>query len=107
MSGISVTRERGRSSASARASVFISCGVILPGLPDLAADAFRISPVCSVTFFESGPSPDAYSLTRRSNCAFNATIIVLADISTAPTAGVNTTPHGASTPAASGIATML
>jgi hypothetical protein len=32
---------------------------------------------------------------------------VLADISTAPAAGVRSTPHAASTPAASGIATML
>jgi hypothetical protein len=32
---------------------------------------------------------------------------VLADISTAPTAGARTTPAQASTPAASGIATML
>jgi hypothetical protein len=32
---------------------------------------------------------------------------VLSDISTAPTAGDNTMPRDASTPAASGIATML
>lgn len=45
--------------------------------------------------------------TRRSSWAFTATMMVLKDISTAPTAGVRMMPHGASTPAASGIATML
>ncbi len=51
--------------------------------------------------------PRPYSSTRRNNCAFTATTIVLSDISTAPTAGCSTTPHGASAPAASGMATML
>ena len=36
-----------------------------------------------------------------------ATMMVLSDISTAPAAAGNTTPHGASTPAASGIAVLL
>ncbi len=36
-----------------------------------------------------------------------ATMTVLSDISTAPTAGWSTMPYGASTPAASGMATML
>ena len=36
-----------------------------------------------------------------------ATITVLSVISTAPTAGESTTPIGANTPAASGIATMF
>ena len=44
---------------------------------------------------------------RRSSCALTATMIVLTDISTAPSAGGSTTPQGASTPAATGIATML
>ena len=44
---------------------------------------------------------------RRSSWAFTATITVLRDISTAPTAGESTMPCPASTPAASGIATML
>ena len=44
---------------------------------------------------------------RRRSCALIATMIVLSDMSTAPTAGDNTIPHGASTPAASGIATTL
>ena len=50
---------------------------------------------------------DAQSVSRRSSCALTATMIVLSDMSTAPTAGERTIPHGASTPAASGIATML
>ena len=49
----------------------------------------------------------AYSRTRRSSCALIATMIVLSDMSTAPTAGERTIPHGARTPAASGMATML
>jgi len=36
-----------------------------------------------------------------------ATMIVLSDMSTAPIAAGRTMPHGASTPAASGIAAML
>lgn len=48
-----------------------------------------------------------YSLVRRSSWALMATITVLADISTAPSAGDSTTPREAKTPAASGIATML
>ena len=47
------------------------------------------------------------SVTRRSVWALMATITVLADMSTAPIAAGNTIPHGASTPAASGMATML
>src|SRR5699024_11490986 len=41
------------------------------------------------------------------NFAFIATTIVLKLINTAPTAGLNTMPTGAKTPAASGIAKML
>lgn len=48
-----------------------------------------------------------YSFVRFSNCAFTATITVLADISTAPRAGVSKMPHAAITPAASGMAKML
>jgi len=48
-----------------------------------------------------------YSFARRSSCALIATITVLADIKTAPTAGESTNPHGARRPAASGMATML
>lgn len=48
-----------------------------------------------------------HSRTRRRSCAFTATMTVLSDISTAPTAGWSTMPYGASTPAASGMATML
>jgi len=44
---------------------------------------------------------------RRSNCAFTATMMVLSDISTAPTAGDSRIPCRARTPAASGIATTL
>jgi len=47
------------------------------------------------------------SVVRFRSWAFAATITVLADMSTAPTAGVRRMPHAASTPAASGIATML
>src|SRR5262245_59771328 len=47
------------------------------------------------------------SLTRRSSCALTATTTVLADINTAPTAGDSRMPCDASTPAESGIATML
>jgi hypothetical protein len=39
--------------------------------------------------------------------ALMATITVLADMSTAPRAGVRRTPHSARTPAARGMATML
>lgn len=48
-----------------------------------------------------------YSPVRRRSWALMATMTVLADISTAPMAGFSTTPQGCSTPAASGIATML
>src|SRR5690606_6117885 len=51
--------------------------------------------------------PPPHNRTRRSSCAFTATITVLADIRIAPTAGCSRTPWLASTPAASGIATML
>src|SRR5882762_1047910 len=44
---------------------------------------------------------------RPSNCAFRATTMVDADISTAPSAGESKFPAGANTPAASGIATAL
>jgi hypothetical protein len=48
-----------------------------------------------------------YSRTRFRSWALIATITVLADISTAPSAGVSSTPRDASTPAASGMAMML
>lgn len=48
-----------------------------------------------------------YNVARRSSCAFTATTTVLNDMRIAPTAGLSTIPHGASTPAASGIAAML
>ena len=48
-----------------------------------------------------------YNRTWRRSWALIATMIVLSDISTAPTAGERTTPHGASTPAARGMAMML
>lgn len=44
---------------------------------------------------------------RRSNWAFNATIMVLADMNTAPTAGGMSNPHGTRIPAAIGTITML
>lgn len=44
---------------------------------------------------------------RLRSCALMATTTVLADMSTAPTAGVRRIPQADSTPAASGIATML
>lgn len=47
------------------------------------------------------------NFTRRSSCALIATMMVLTDISTAPTAGASTSPKGANTPAASGMAAML
>lgn len=53
------------------------------------------------------PQRRIHSLTRFKSCALIATTTVLADMSTAPTAGVSRMPHGASTPAASGIAKML
>ena len=52
-------------------------------------------------------STTSYSLVRRNSCAFSATMIVDNDISPAAIAGVSVTPHGANTPAASGIATTL
>jgi len=48
-----------------------------------------------------------HSFARFNSCALIATTTVLADISIAPTAGVSKIPHGASTPAASGMAKML
>jgi len=45
--------------------------------------------------------------TRRSSCAFAATMTVLSDISTAANAGASSTPRLASTPAARGIAKIL
>jgi hypothetical protein len=44
---------------------------------------------------------------RRSSCAFSATITVLADMKMAATAGASRMPQVARTPAASGMATML
>ena len=46
-------------------------------------------------------------LARRRSCALIATITVLSDMSTAPTAGDSTMPREASMPAASGIARIL
>ena len=48
-----------------------------------------------------------YNSARRNNRAFNATTIVLTDMSTAPNAAGSTMPQGARTPAARGIAKML
>lgn len=48
-----------------------------------------------------------HSAVRRNDWAFSATMIVLTDIRTAPNAGDSVMPHGASTPAASGMATTL
>lgn len=55
----------------------------------------------------SSACEDRYSLVRPRSWALIATTTVLADISTAPTAGVRTMLQAASTPAAKGIATML
>ena len=46
-------------------------------------------------------------LTRRNSCAFSATMIVLADMSTAPAAGDMTSPQWDKTPAARGMAMTL
>src|SRR5690625_3057826 len=48
-----------------------------------------------------------YSRTRRSNCAFSATMTVLSDMRTAPSATGRSIPTPASTPAASGRAMIL
>ncbi len=53
------------------------------------------------------PIDPRHSCTRFRSRALIATTTVLADISTAPTAGVRRTPHAASTPAARGIAKTL
>jgi hypothetical protein len=53
------------------------------------------------------PIDAGHNSARLSSCALMATITVLADMKTAPRAGVRRTPHAASTPAANGIATML
>jgi hypothetical protein len=56
------------------------------------------------------PPPRCYGaamLWRRKSCAFSAAMTVLSDMSSAPTAGERTIPNGASTPAATGSATML
>lgn len=47
------------------------------------------------------------SAVRLESWALIATITVLSDMSTAPTAGESTKPHGSSTPAARGMAMML
>ncbi len=47
------------------------------------------------------------AMARRSSCALSATMTVLADMSTAPSAGPSSTPHEARTPAARGIAITL
>ncbi len=52
-------------------------------------------------------SQDNQSLARLRSCALIDTITVLADISTAPTAGASKIPNPARRPAASGIATTL
>jgi hypothetical protein len=52
-------------------------------------------------------SPGCCYTARRKSCALIATMMVLSDMSTAPSAGFSRTPHLARTPAASGIATML
>src|SRR5699024_11764378 len=57
---------------------------------------------CFLGTFISFPFLHAFN-----NFAFIATTIVLKLINTAPTAGLNTMPTGAKTPAASGIAKML
>jgi hypothetical protein len=49
----------------------------------------------------------SYRDNRRSNWALMTTMIVLSNIKTAPIAAGSTMPHGARTPAASGIAKML
>jgi hypothetical protein len=46
-------------------------------------------------------------VTRRNNCALSATMIVLADMSTAPAAGDKTNPQCDNTPAARGMAMTL
>ena len=48
-----------------------------------------------------------YSGILRSNWALSATMMVLKDIRSAPTAGESTMPQFANTPAANGMATML
>jgi hypothetical protein len=52
----------------------------------------------------AGAPPPYSSPARRKSCALIATLTVLADMSTAPTAGERTNPHGARSRAASGIA---
>jgi hypothetical protein len=56
------------------------------------------------TYFEDSRD---YSGILRSNWALSATMIVLKDISSAPTAGESRIPQFANTPAANGMATML
>jgi hypothetical protein len=53
------------------------------------------------------PARPVHSRTPRSSWELIATTTVLSDIKIAPTAGGSTIPHGASTAAASGMATML
>src|SRR5690606_13152032 len=72
-----------------------------PGSRPHAALLLGIHHLCSPV------SMVTYSVRRRSSCALMATITVESDIRIAPTAGASTIPFPASTPAASGIATML
>lgn len=70
-----------------------NCSIGGPG----GVDEVRIAPA----------AVSAQSCARLSSCALIATTTVLADMKTAPSAGVSSMSQRASTPAASGIATML
>lgn len=65
--------------------------------------------ICNRSAIGSGPRVEGSTQmsVRFSNWALIATMTVLADMSTAPAAGVSRIPHAARTPAASGIATIL
>src|SRR6185503_15099886 len=81
----------------------------LDGLPS----GLRVECMPSLPFRTTAGTSDGLSGSsrqsevRRSNWALTATTIVLRDIKTAPTAGWRSIPHGASTPAARGMAATL
>ena len=73
----------------------------------IASGDAREAPVASRIVSGTSAALICQSLTRRRSWAFTATTTVLSDISAAPSAAGGTMPHGASAPAARGIANML
>jgi hypothetical protein len=73
----------------------------------IASGDAREAPVASRIVSGTYAALICQSSARRRSWAFTATTMVLNDINTAPSAAGGTMPHGASAPAARGIAKML